>query len=316
MDFMIWLILAIFIAAMILYGSWICYRLVFYNRNIIQKDVYAIPPGKQYEKHADRLLSMIHDVQQLPYEQVYITAADGVRLAGRYYQFHEHAPVQIFFHGYRGNSAREFCGNDHMARTIGMNAIVVDQRAHGKSGGHTISFGIMERYDCLEWVRYARARFGEGTQIILSGVSMGAATVLMASNLTMPKNVSAIIADCPYSSPGAIIKKVCNSMHLPSILLYPLVVLGALFFGKFRIWECSAIKSVEQTDIPILLIHGDDDRFVPSKMSMEIYEAARGPKNLITIPGAGHGLSYMVDTRQYESTVKEFLKNCGVCVKE
>ena len=313
---MIWFILTILLFAAILYGSWICYRLVFYNRNIIEKDAYAIPPGKQYEKHADRILSMIHEVQQLPYEQVYITASDGVRLAGRYYQFYEGAPVQILFHGYRGSSVQEFCGNDRMAKMLGFNVIVVDERAHGKSGGHTITFGIMERYDCLEWARYASARFGKEIKIILSGVSMGASTVLMASNLDLPENVSAIIADCPYSSPGAIIKKVCKNMHLPSMLLYPLVAFGALLFGRFCIWESSAVRSVKQTKIPILLVHGEDDRFVPATMSKEIYHAARGPKKMITIPGAGHGLSYFVDTPYYEKTIKGFLKNSGICLKE
>ena len=313
---MLWGILLLALACAVVYAAWLCYRLVFYNRNMIEKDAYAIPPGEQYEKHADRILSMIHEVEQLPYEQLYITAADGVRLAARYYEFNEGAPVQILFHGYRGNSVREYCGNDHMAKELGFNSIVVDERAHGKSGGHTISFGIMERYDCLEWVRYACERFGKDTPIILSGVSMGAATVLMASELDLPKNVSAIIADCPYSSPGAIIRKVCKNMRLPSVLLYPLVVLGALFFGRFRLWESSPVKAVKKTNIPILLIHGNDDRFVPSQMSEEIFKACTGPKKLITVPGAGHGLSYMVDTPYYENSVRNFLKNCEIPIKK
>lgn len=313
---MIWWALSIVFVCAFLYASWICYRLVFFNRNIIEKDPYAIPPGEQYEKQADRVLAMIRNIEQLPFEQIYITAADGIRLSGRYYEFHKDAPVQIVFHGYRGNSVREYCGNDHMAKEFGFNSIVVDQRAHGKSGGHTISFGIMERFDCLEWVHYACARFGEQTPIILTGVSMGASTVLMASALDMPHNVAAIIADCPYSSPGAIIKKVCRNMKLPALLLYPAVVLGAMLFGRFRLWESSPVKAVKSTAIPILLIHGEDDRFVPAKMSKEIYNACNGPKMLVTVPEAGHGLSYMVDTPYYEKIVKDFLTKYGISVKE
>ncbi len=313
---MVWWVLLFLLICGVLYAAWFCYRLVFYNRNITEKDAYAIPPGEQYEKHADRILSMIHEVEQLPCEQLYITATDGVRLAARYYAFQEGAPVQIVFHGYRGNSIREYCGIDHMAKEFGLNSIVVDERAHGKSGGHIISFGIMERYDCLEWARYACERFGKDTPIILSGVSMGAATVLMASELRLPENVSAIIADCPYSSPGKIIQKVCKNMRLPAVLLYPLVVLGALVFGRFRLWESSPVKAVKKTNVPILLVHGDDDRFVPAQMSKEIFNACTGPKKLITVPGAGHGLSYMVDTPYYENCVKDFLKNCGILIKE
>ncbi len=313
---MIWLVIPITFIAIVLFCSRLCYRLVFFNRNIIAKDVYAIPPGAQYAPHAERMLAMIHEVEQLPYEQIYITAHDGVRLAGRYYAFYDDAPVQILFHGYRSNSVLEYCGNDHMARQMGFNSIVVDERAHGKSGGHTISFGIMERYDCLDWVKYACDRFGNETPIILTGVSMGASTVLMASSLQMPSNVSCIIADCPYSSPGEIIREVCRKMRLPVWLLYPFVVLGAFVFGRFRLWESSPVKAVKNTSIPILLIHGDDDRFVPVEMSVKIYRSCAGPKRLLIVPGAGHGLSYMVDTHGYETSIMEFLKNCNIAVKE
>lgn len=288
------------------------YRVVFYNRNSKEQDVYVVPPGEQYEKVADTMLAQIHELNQLPFEQVFITAHDGVRLAARYYHFKDNAPVQIQFHGYRGNGIREFSGGFKMAMNAGFNAIVVDERAHGKSGGHTITFGIKERYDCADWANYARKRFGEETPIILSGVSMGAATVLMASELNLPRNVAAITADCPYSSPGAIIRKVCRGMKLPAWVVYPFVALGARIFGGFRLWECSAVKAVQNTKIPILLVHGDDDRFVPYHMSKEIYNACASPCKLLTIPNAGHGLCYYVDAPRYESELKTFFRSCRI----
>ncbi len=62
----------------------------------------------------------------------------------------------------------------------GHNVLMIEERAHLESEGHTITFGIKERYDALDWIRYALQRFGEDTRIILVGISMGAATVLMA----------------------------------------------------------------------------------------------------------------------------------------
>lgn len=300
------------LAVIILWGSRFCYRLVFYSRNDKEQDIYTIPPGKQYEDVADVMLQNIHKLSKLPFEQIYITSRDGVKLAARYYHLKDDAPVQIQFHGYRGNGIREYSGGNKMARSLGYNSIVVDERAHGKSGGHTITFGIKERFDCLDWVEYACKRFGKDTPIILSGVSMGAATVLMASELDLPKNVAAITADCPYSSPGEIIRKVCADIKLPGGLVYPFVVLGALIFGKFRLWECSAVEAVKHTRIPILLIHGEDDRFVPCAMSMEIYRACASRKKLITFPEAGHGLSYLKDSQRYEEAFKDFLESCDV----
>lgn len=311
---MLWLIGAAALV-LILAASYFCYRIVFRSPNVALDDPYAVPPGPQYEKVADEMLENIHQLDQIPYEQIHLKAKDGVYLAGRFYHFYEDAPIQIFFHGYRSNGVREFACGYRLAKKLGYNALVVDQRAHGKSGGHTISFGIKERYDCLEWCNYVESRFGENVKVFLSGVSMGAATVLMASDLDLPKNVVAITADCPYASPGRIIRKVSRDVRLPCWVAYPFVVLGALVFGGFRIWESSAIRSVKKTRIPILLIHGDDDRFVPCDMSRAIYDACRGDKKLVTFPTAGHGLSCFTDPARYEATMKNFLLSCGVPIK-
>ena len=309
--FGLFLILVI-LTVVILWAAKFCYRIVFYNRNSKEQDVYVVPPGEQYEKIADAMLARIHELNQLPFEQIYITARDGVKLAARYYHFKDNSPVQIQFHGYRGNGIREFSGGYAIAKAAGFNVIVVDERAHGRSGGHTITFGIKERYDCVDWANYACKRFGEDTPIILSGVSMGAATVLMASELGLPHNVAAITADCPYSSPGAIIRKVCRGMRLPAYLVYPFVILGARIFGGFNLREASALKAVQNTNIPILLIHGDDDRFVPYQMSHQIYNACTGPCELVTIPGAGHGISCYVDQSRYTHALKKFFKSHGL----
>lgn len=303
-------VLLLLIFAILVYALWFSYRIAFYSPNKKEQDVYAIPPGEQYEKIADTMLQQIHELQQLPFEQVYIKAYDGTTLAGRYYHNVDNSPLVIQFHGYRGNAVREYSGGFKLAIRAGYNSLVVDQRAHGKSGGHTISFGIRERFDCKAWAEYAADRFGD-IPIFLSGVSMGAATVLMASNLQLPRNVRGIIADCPYSSPEAIIRKVCRDMKLPEKIIYPFVALSGLIFGKFRIWESSALDSVKHTELPILLIHGDDDRFVPCDMSKEIKKAGKGNIEMITVPKAGHGISYLVDTDMYEKAYLNFMdKNC------
>lgn len=185
--------------------------------------------------------------------------------------------------------------------------MVIDQRAHGLSEGKTITFGIKERRDCLSWIEYSINRFGEDIEIILAGVSMGASTVIMSVDLGLPKNVKCIIADCGYSSPKDILKKVAKDRKLVPCLVYPFIWLGALIFGKFVLTESSAVMSAAKSEIPILIIHGEADDFVPCRMAHEIYDVCTAEKELLLIPGAGHGLSYIVDEVSYKTKVNEFI---------
>ena len=309
---MVWCIVGLLLLTLILTLSRLCYRLAFYNRNQFEQDIYVIPPGKQYEAVANEILSNIAEVDAMPYELVTTESVDGIHLVGRYYHLQDGAPIQILFHGYRGCGVREFAGNNRLAKELGFNALVVDERGHGKSDGHTISFGIKERYDCVSWAKYAEQRFGENIPVFLSGVSMGAAAVLMASSLDMPENVKAITADCPFSSPGGIIRKVSRDIKLPVFLAYPLTSLGALLFGGFRLGQCSALEAVSASKLPILLIHGEDDLLVPCDMSRQIYSACKAPAELAVFPGAGHGISYFTNPKRYHMIFSEFLHRFNI----
>lgn len=239
------------------------------------------------------------------YEPVYIKSFDGLSLFGRYYQGNEGAPLFIEFHGYKGDALRDLCAEDMVFKSLGASTLIVDQRAHGKSEGTTITFGILERFDCLSWVKWANERFGN-IPIFLAGISMGASSVLMASNLDLPKNVRGIIADCAYSSPKDIIRKVLGDIGLPVRLIYPFVSAGAKFFGKFDLNKFSPKKSVKESKTPIIIMHGEADDFVPCRMSSEIYDSCASEKYLYTFGGAGHGFSFAKDAEKYEHAVKDF----------
>lgn len=295
--------LCLIIIIFILSVSYWAYRKAFYSNR--KYDIYDIPKGEQYQKVKDKMLGLIAEMDALPYEKVVITSRDGLKLCGRYYHVADNAPLQIQFHGYRGSAVRDFCGGNKLARKNGFNTLLIDERAHGESGGKTITFGIKERYDCLAWIEYAEKRFGDKVPIYLAGVSMGAATVLMASEFDLPANVRGIIADCPYSSPPEIIKKVCSQKISPAIV-YPSIKLGAKLFGKFNLEEASATEAVKKAKVPILLLHGEDDRFVPCDMSKKIAES-NDKITLVTFPGAGHGISYIIDPERYENAIREFV---------
>ncbi len=262
---------------------------------------------EQYKNLTGRIHALVSSAEEEKAEDVKIRSShDGTELYGRFYRFSDSNIVNIFFHGYRGTALRDGCGCFDMCRKNGMNALFVDQRANGRSGGNVITFGILERLDCRDWVNYINERFNGDVKIVLSGVSLGAATVLNASDLDL-KNVRCIIADCGFTSPKEIICKVASEGGYPVSICWPLLKISCKLRAHFDLEETSAVEAVAKTSIPIMIIHGDDDRYVPFEMGEKLYEACASEKRFLRVKGAPHAASYMVDTEGYVAASMEFI---------
>lgn len=310
-DWMIIVIIILFsLIVLTLLTTYICYRMAFYSKNKPhKKDEINLPDNEIFKHFKPLILSDIFAARAMEYQEFYVKSFDGLTLYGKYYESFKDAPIELMFHGYRGDGERDLSTGIRRAKECGRNVLIVDQRGHGKSEGHTISFGINERLDCLVWINKVIEVFGQDTKIILTGISMGAATVLMASNLDLPSNVIGILADCGYDSPKNIIIKYINDLHLPAKIFYPFVKLGALIFGHFNIEKASPIESVKEAKVPIIFIHGDKDSFVPCSMSEKLYKECISRKQLTIIKNAEHGISYLFEPETYVSALKEFFKN-------
>ncbi len=283
-----------------------CYFFTFFNFHK-QKSPYKPLKGEQYAAVKVQSDALIARMEQQPYEAVSVCAEDGVRLWGRYYHYADDAPLQVQVHGYKGHALRDMCGAHMLARELGHNILVIDQRAHGNSGGHTIAFGERECEDVRIWIEYMADRLGREKPVILSGVSMGAATVLLCSAMEMKAKVVGVIADSPYASARGIIAKVARDMGLPPRLVMPFLLTGARVFGGLHL-HTDVCAAVARARVPILIIHGEDDRFVPCSMSREILQHAPQYVQLETFADAGHGLSFMTDFDRYKAHVIEFIE--------
>lgn len=284
------------------------YRYVFCFPQRKRPDVRHIPNSRLYRGHRDKMLEVVEEMERTPYEELCISSKDGFRLYGKFYPIRKDAPVVIFFHGYHGTAAWDGYGFFRICKKNDINILMVDERTHGKSEGSVITLGIMERYDCKLWCEYAAKRFGRNTDIFLAGVSMGAASVIMSSELGLPQNVRAVIADCGYSVPAAIIIETVKGMRLPVKLVYLLLKQGAHLFGHFDLEEAAALQAVGKLEIPILFIHGGQDSIVPPVMGEELYRFCAGEKEWILIEGADHANSAMTNYEAYEKAVLQFIE--------
>ncbi|MBQ3015653.1 MAG: alpha/beta hydrolase [Clostridia bacterium] len=302
------------LAVIVLIASFICYMRVFYSpkRKPMGQNDFPLPPGDIYKPYYPEMIEWMKTIRAMPHETITIKSHDGLSLSGNYYEYKPGAPIELLFHGYQGCGERDLSAGVERCFAIGRSAVIIDQRSHGASEGRTTTFGIKERFDCLTWIEYITERFGKDTKIILTGVSMGAATVMMAAGEKLPENVVCVLADCGYSSAKAIIKKVIREMGLPADLLYPFVRLGAFVFGGFKLEETSPLEAVKRANVPIIFIHGDNDAFVPHSMSAELYEAcASKHKKFVISPGAGHGIAYPVNKELYIAALRDFEEEAG-----
>ncbi len=304
---LVFLIITVVIVGVILAASYICYKLAFFapDRNP-DMPVEIVPSGKEYEPFRESMLKWAQETADTPHKEYSITSFDGLTLYGKYYECKAGAPIELMLHGYRGNAVRDLSGGMQRCFALEHNAFIVDQRCSGKSGGNVISFGINERRDCLSWVDFIIKELGEDTKIILCGISMGAATVLMAAGEELPSNVIGVLADCGYNSAKDIICSVIKKLHLPPRLCYPFVKLGARIFGHFNLEEISPQEALKRCKIPVIFFHGEADTFVPAYMSKANFDACNSKKRLVTIPDAAHGLSYLVDPDTYLKELKNF----------
>jgi len=308
------IVAAIAAAAAVLIISFICFLLVFFVPRIKKPkpDYLPVPNGKVYRPYHSMMKNWIKQARAMDHRDYCITAFDGITLHAKYYEYKKGAVTEIMFHGYRGSSERDLSGGLQRCFALGRNVLIVDQRTTCGSGGHVITFGIKEHRDCLSWVDFAVKEFGADVPLLLTGISMGASTVLMAAGTKLPPNVKGILADCGFTTAREIIKKCCRDLHLPADILYPFIRLGANLFGSFDLEEYSALQAMENCTLPVMFVHSSGDDFVPCFMSEKLYNACHSPKRLVVIKGKGHGLSFLLDNEKYFSELSDFYTQNGI----
>lgn len=303
---MIFLYIGIGIIVLLFVLLIIIHHNVFYTPIRGQNNEYDLTgPTLKVAKKED-IYKMIDDLKSVPFEEAWILSKDKKKLFARKYVNKNSDKVAIMCHGYRGTSLRDFSGGAKMIIDLGLNVLLIDERGHGRSEGHSTTFGRKEKYDVLKWIEYAKKEFGEDKKIILVGISMGAATSLYVSEYI---EGAKIIADCPYNTPKEVIMNFMKKSKLPAKFLYPFVLLSSLIISGANINKENASRSVSKGKNKILIIHGEDDTLVPYKFSHKIYEDNPDQVTYSLYPKAEHGLAFIIDKPRYIKEVKDFIFN-------
>lgn len=242
---------------------------------------------------------------------VEIISRDHKKLIGHWHNNENAKRIVIAMHGWRSSWTKDFGVISDFWHENDCSVLYAEQRGQNSSEGDFMGFGMIERYDCLDWINWANEQGEKKLPIYLAGVSMGASTVLMTSGFDLPKNVCGIMADCGFTSAKAIWKHVLETnMHLSYKMRSKMI--EDLCKKKINInsEDYTTVDALKKNKIPILFVHGTDDDFVPIEMTYENYKACAAPKKLLVVPGATHAMSYVADKTGYENAIKAFWKDC------
>ncbi len=259
----------------------------------------------------DFLQNNLKWLEDYGYEKHYIISDSGYKLTGYLLKAEQESNVYLFgAHGYRSYGKKEFCGVAQYYIRKGINVFIPDHVASGESEGTYCTFGYNEVRDCMKWLSYMTDNFGKNIKIILHGVSMGCATVTMMSGRDdLPENVKAVVADCGFTTAKELFKYKLGDLGVPSDKLIKAVDLVHKKKMGFSFDDLQPVESVKNTRIPMLFVHGAEDKLVPCCMVKALFEACGSEnKDILIVEGADHAQSYKVDREQFEAKLDTLLK--------
>lgn len=288
--------------------------LFFYNLAIKRGPKDFLQGNEDLEVSAEALDEFLEGdwiewTKKQPFEEKMMTSYDGLELNGYYLPAAKTTnKVVVFAHGYLGHALDMGLFGEYYYQELGYNLFTPDLRGHGKSGGDYYGFGWHDRLDILDWLDVLIEE-NPDAEIVLHGLSMGAATMLMASGEELPANVKAIIADSPYTSVYDLFAYQLERMyHIPDKLVLPSMSVMTNLRADYSLQEASALEQVKKATVPILYIHGAGDTFVPTEMTNKLAKQTQSPHRVVTFPDANHGESIILHREKYLQEITSFIE--------
>lgn len=287
------------------------FKSVIPRQREVRVDIKEMADEAKWEEYKKMIYASKEWLLEQPLESVSIKANDGITMKGHYLACKEPGKrVVLCLHGYTSNGLGNFCAMAQYYLDMNFDLLIVDLRAHGESEGDYVGFGILDRFDCLKWIEYITDRFGNDTDILLYGVSMGATTALMTLGINnLPDAVKGAVADCAFTSPYDVFAHILKrDYHLQPFPVMNICDEMAYKKAGYRFRDYSTLTALKSTDRPVLLIHGKEDKFVPVWMTEKNYEVCNSPVTKLFVDGAGHGASYYENKDLYENALTDFIK--------
>lgn len=262
----------------------------------------------QIQGNRSRLLSETAAwIETVKREKIYADTIDGYRLVAEEFPERTSETWVLLLHGYTGWK-EEMYQFAYWYQKQGYAVLVPDLRCQGESEGDFIGMGWTDHYDCQLWIEHILEE-SPNAKIVLHGQSMGAATALiMAGSPEASDHIKAVVSDSAYTTAYEMFgDKITEWFHLPAVLFVDSACVMLRLRGGYDLRDASPLRAVEGSRVPILFIHGDEDKMIDVNMSYELYDAAVCEKELFIVEGAGHAQAQDKDPEAYYGRIEDFL---------
>lgn len=310
---MLWLLIVLLVIAVLLLAvGYYVFTTVFDNQFKAKENndpAFLDSDGDMMRPTARKLYAYREPLTEaylkMPLKELEITSFDGLKLKG-FLMEGDPKEVVICVHGYKSGPEWDFCDRLKIYQDRGSTVLFVHDRAHGKSEGRYLGFSELDRFDVAKWVDKINEMY-DSPRIYLHGVSMGGATVIHCADMKL-KNVCGIVDDCGFDSILGISKALIVDMyHLPYFPIGYIAWFWSKILNHVDFDRSIGEKCVQDSDVPIVFIHGKDDHFVPARMSEMMYQACTAPKELHLIDHCGHAAAYMIAAEEYTAAVNRLM---------
>lgn len=285
-----WIAPSVMMTFCLFYGHW--------DESCAMNKAYLAPWQHEMEES-------ISCLEALAPQQISITARDRTSLSARWFD-HGSRYTVILLHGFKASAYSNCCIQGKYFWEKGFNLLLVDQRAHGRSGGKATTFGLVEQYDLMDWIDWCRSNTATG-KIVCYGVSMGSAAVAYASSKLSPDVMNLMILDCGFSSPYAQMDSVAKKSHIPWRLMAPLVRPLVKFLLNCDLRE-TVHDALEKTSVPAFFLHGTADDVVNIEQGRKNYQSCKSKKDALFVEGAQHTTAFVSGGTQAQQALSEFIE--------
>ena len=259
-----------------------------------------------YAKCADEMFLEADKLLQKS-EEVDITSFDNLKLHG-YLINKGNDKIMVMFHGVHANSLFHFAIQAREALKRNYDVLIVDERAHSKSEGKYITYGVKESEDVKSWVSHVIKQFPE-KDIYLYGLSMGATSLCLANKDLDNTRVKAMVIDSAFININELVSHIVARGNIPKPLFFSGVKFLAKHLAGINFNSFDTRESLKEAKIPAFFVQGTNDIVVSKQFLIDNYNNCASPKDILEVEGVGHTLAIPLGGREAIDRVFNFLRS-------